>query len=114
MGQSLLDHCPPGALAPWPRSAGHLHDAAHRLRLTALPLMHDLHPTKPPPAPLDLPDPNPPTDRTVIADVLAASDRQAPDPLLYYAVDAAIWLTNLQGVVTAIRPAADGRTAKAH
>ncbi|MFE2140691.1 FUSC family protein [Streptomyces sp. NPDC059456] len=110
MGQSLLDHCPPGTLAAWPRSAAHLHDAAHRLRLTALPLMYDLHPTNPPPAPLELPDPSPPTDLTVIADVLAASDGQAPDPLLYHAVDAAIWLTSLQRVVTAISPAADGRT----
>ncbi|MGW1756745.1 hypothetical protein [Streptomyces mirabilis] len=55
--------------------------------------------------------PNAPTDRTVIADVLAASGGHTPDPELYYAVDAAIWLTSLQGVITAIRPAADGRTA---
>ncbi|MFE2324381.1 hypothetical protein ACFXD5_10780 [Streptomyces sp. NPDC059385] len=69
-----------------------------------------LHPANPPPTPLEPPHPNPPTDRTVIADVLAASGGRAPDPLLYNAVDAAIWLTSLQGVVTAISPAAEGRT----
>ncbi|MFF2512991.1 FUSC family protein [Streptomyces sp. NPDC058086] len=111
MGQSLLDHCPPSVLAAWPLSAAHLRDAAHRLRLTALPLMYDLRSRKPRPTPAEPPDPNAPTDRTVIADVLAASGGQTPDPQLYYAVDAAIWLTSLQGVITAIRPAADGRTA---
>ncbi|MEU6550018.1 FUSC family protein [Streptomyces sp. NPDC046915] len=111
MGQSLADHCSPGALAAWPPSAAHLRDAAHRLRLTALPLMYDLRSRKPRPTPAEPPAPNAPTDRTVIADVFAASGTRAPDPLLYYAVDAAIWLTGLQGVITAIRRTTDARTA---
>ncbi|MGW4561058.1 FUSC family protein [Streptomyces sp. NPDC004561] len=111
MGQSLVDHCPPGALAAYPLSAAHLRDAAHRLRLTALPLTYDLRSKKPLPAPVEPPAPNMPTDRTVIADLLAASDGRATDPLPYYAVDAAIWLTSLQGVVTAIRRTTDSRTA---
>ncbi|WP_432174604.1 FUSC family protein [Streptomyces sp. Tue6028] len=110
IGQSLVNHCSSGALAAWPLSAAHLRDAAHHLRLTALPLIYDLRSRKPRPAPAEPPDPNAPTDRTVIADVLAASGGRAPDPLLYYAVDAAIWLTSLQTVVTAIRPTTEGRT----
>ncbi|AZS74979.1 FUSC family protein [Streptomyces lydicus] len=111
MGQSLVDHCPPGALAAWPLSATHLRDAAHHLRLAALPLMYNLRSRRWSPAPVDPPAPNTPTDHTVIADVCAASGRRAPDPLLYHAVDAAIWLAGLQRVVTAIRPATEGRTA---
>ncbi|WP_329566630.1 FUSC family protein [Streptomyces sp. NBC_01361] len=111
MGQTLVGHCPPGALTAWPRSAAHLRDAAHHLRLTALPLMHDLRSGKRPPAPVEPPDRNLPTDHTVIADVCAASDGRDPDPLLYYAVDAAIWLTSLQRVVTAIRPSVKGQTS---
>lgn len=111
MGQTLVDHCPPGALAAWPRSATQLRDAAYRLRLTALSLTNDLPSGKHPPAPIEPPDRNVPTDRTVIADVCAASEGRAPDPLVYYAVDAAIWLTSLQRVVTAISPGAEDRTA---
>lgn len=111
MGQTLVDHCPPGALAAWPRSATQLRDAAHHLRLTALSLTYDLRSGKPRPAPVEPPDRNVPTDHTVIADVCAASGGRAPDPLLYYAVDAAIWLASLQRVVTAVRPATEGRTA---
>ncbi|WP_406386476.1 FUSC family protein [Streptomyces sp. NBC_00211] len=111
MGQTLVDHCPPGALAAWPHSATHLRDAAHHLRLTALSLTYDLGSGKQPSALIEPPEANVPTDHTVIADVCAASEGRAPDPLLYYAVDAAIWLTSLQQVVRAIRPAAEGRTA---
>ncbi|MGW3244047.1 FUSC family protein [Streptomyces sp. NPDC001070] len=112
MGQTLVDHCPPGALAAWPLSAAHLRDAAHHLRLTALPLTYDLRSGTRRPAPVEPADRRVPTDRTVIADVCAASGGRAPDPLLYYAVDAAIWLSSLQRVVTAIvRPPAEGRTA---
>ncbi|MFJ9863048.1 FUSC family protein [Streptomyces sp. NPDC101165] len=110
-GQSLVNHCPPGALAAWPVSATHLRDAAHRLRLTALPLMYDLRSEKRRPAPVEPPAPSTPTDRTVIADVFASSGGRATDPLPYYAVDAAIWLTSLQAVVTAIRRTTDVRTA---
>ncbi|MGW2560507.1 FUSC family protein [Streptomyces sp. NPDC001514] len=111
MGQTLVDHCPPGALAAWPRSAAHLRDAAHHLRLTALPLMYDLRSRKPCRASVEPPAPDVPTEHAVIADVCAASDGRAPDPLLYYAVDAAIWLASLQRVVTAISPPTEGRTA---
>ncbi|MDX3238944.1 FUSC family protein [Streptomyces sp. ME03-5709C] len=108
MGQTLVDHCPPGALAAWPLSAAHLRDAAHHLRLTALPLTYDLRSGSIRPSPVEPPDRSVPTDRTVIADVCAASGGRAPDPLLYYAVDAAIWLASLQRVVNAIRrPAED-------
>ncbi|WP_432169855.1 FUSC family protein [Streptomyces sp. 1222.5] len=111
IGQNLANHCPSGALAAWPVSAAHLRDAAHRLRLTTLPLVNDLRSRKPRPPPVEPPDPYARTDHTVIADVLAAADGRAPDPMLYYAVDAAIWLAGLEGVVTAIRPATDGRAA---
>ncbi|WP_326579255.1 FUSC family protein [Actinacidiphila glaucinigra] len=108
MGQTLVDHCPPGALAAWPLSAAHLRDAAHHLRLTTLPLTYDLRSGTLRPAPDESPQRSVPTDRTVIADVCAASGGRAPDPLLYYAVDAAIWLASLQRVVTAVRrPAED-------
>ncbi|MEU5538285.1 FUSC family protein [Streptomyces sp. NPDC020362] len=111
MGQNLLDHCPPGVLAAWPLSAAHLRDAAHRLRLTALPLMYDLRSRKPCRAPVEPPAPDVPTEHAVIADVCAASDGRAPDPMSYYAVDAAIWLASLQRLVTAISPSTEGRTA---
>ncbi|MCX5095706.1 FUSC family protein [Streptomyces sp. NBC_00365] len=111
MGQSLLDHCPPGVLAAWPPSAAHLRDAAHRLRLTALPLMYDLRSRKPCRAPVEPPAPDVPPEHAVIADICAASDGRAPDPMLYYAVDAAIWLASLQRLVTAISPSTEGRTA---
>lgn len=111
MGQTLVDHCPPGALAAWPLSAAHLRDAAHHLRLTALPLTYDLRSGSMRPAPVEPPDRSVPTDRTVIADVCAASGGRAPDPLLYYAVDAAIWLASLQRVVNAIRRPAEDRAA---
>lgn len=108
MGQILVDPVPAGRAGGL---AAQLRDAAHHLRLTALSLTYDLHSGKPRPAPVEPPDRNVPTDRTVIADVCAASGGRAPDPLLYYAVDAAIWLASLQRVVTAIRPATEGRTA---
>ncbi|MGW8552182.1 FUSC family protein [Streptomyces tubercidicus] len=111
MGQSLLDHCPPGALATWPLGAAHLRDAAHRLRLTALPLMYDLRSRKPCRAPVGPPAPDVPPEHAVIADMCAASDGQAPDLMLYYAVDAAIWLASLQRLVTAISPSTEDRTA---
>ncbi|WP_257004741.1 FUSC family protein [Streptomyces sp. Tue6028] len=111
IGQSLRNHCAPGALAAWPLSATHLRDAAHRLRLTALPLMNDLRSKKPRPTPVVPLAPNTPTDRTVIADVFAASGGRATDPLQYYAVDAALWLTSLQVMVTAIRRGSDARVA---
>lgn len=108
MGQSLLEHCPPGALAAWPRSAMQLRDAAHRLRSTVCLLVDDLRSRKPHPAPAaESVAPTPPTDRTVIADVLAASGDRTPDPQLYHAVDAAIWLTSLQDTISAIHPRTD-------
>ncbi|MFC9278243.1 FUSC family protein [Streptomyces collinus] len=102
MGQSLVDHCSSGALAAWPLSAARLRDAAHRLRLTALPLVDDLRSSKPRPPPGEPPAPSTRTDSIVIADVLTDSGGRATDPLPYYAVDAAIWLTSLQRVVTAL------------
>ena len=42
-----------------------------------------------------------PADRTVINDVCVASSGRPPDPLLYYAVDAAIWLASLQRAIGA-------------
>ncbi|WP_406356932.1 FUSC family protein [Streptomyces sp. NBC_01635] len=111
MGQTLIEHCLPGALAAWPDTAAHLRDAANHLRLTALSLTYDLRSGKPRPAPVEPADQTVPTDHAVIADVCAASGGRAPDPLLYYAVDAAIWLASLQRVVTAVRPATEGRRA---
>ncbi|MEU4032594.1 hypothetical protein [Streptomyces collinus] len=106
IGQSLLDHCAPGALAVWPLSAAHLRDAALRLRLTALPLAYDLR-AEPHPASVEPRAPDTPTDRTVIADVFASSAGRPADPLPYYAVDAALWLTSLQRTVTALRRTPD-------
>ncbi|MFE2132810.1 FUSC family protein [Streptomyces sp. NPDC059466] len=103
MGQVLLDNCPPGALSAWPRSAAHLRDAAHRLRLSTLRFSHELCSGRGRPPPADGPAGGEPADSTVIRDVCAASAGRAPDPLLYYAVDAAIWLASLQRAIGAAR-----------
>lgn len=112
MGQILLDNCPPGALSAWPLSAAHLRDAAHRLRLSTLEFSHDLRSGQGRPAPVDGPTDDAPADSTVIRDVCAASAGRDPDPLLYYAVDAAIWLASLQRAIGAARTprAATGTT----
>ncbi|MET7728676.1 FUSC family protein, partial [Streptomyces mirabilis] len=110
-GQTLVKACPPGALAAWPVSAEHLRNAAHHLQLTALPLAEDLHSGTTRDSPAEPPVQGAPTDRMVIADVCAASGGRAPDPLLYYAVDAAIWLASLQRAVMAIRPDPQARAA---
>ncbi|MFJ4846969.1 FUSC family protein [Streptomyces sp. NPDC088733] len=105
MGQVLLDNCPPGALSAWPLSAAHLRDAAHRLRGLALPFSYDLILGRERAFPENPHPDDAPTDRTVIHDVCTASAGGAPDPLLYYAVDAAIWLASLQAAIAAARPA---------
>ncbi|MFD9092288.1 FUSC family protein [Streptomyces collinus] len=107
IGQSLLDHCAPGALAVWPLGAAHLRDAALRIRLSALPLTYEPRSRKPHPPPVEPRAPDTPTDRTVIADVFASSRGRPADPLPYYAVDAALWLTSLEGMVAAIRRTPD-------
>ncbi|MFD8076784.1 FUSC family protein [Streptomyces sp. NPDC059718] len=103
MGQVLLDNCPPGALSAWPRSATHLRDAAHRLRLSTLPFSQALRSGDDRPAPVDGTTGDAPADTTVIHDVCLASHGRAPDPLLYYAVDAAIWLASLRRAIGAAR-----------
>ncbi|MFD3492638.1 FUSC family protein [Streptomyces sp. NPDC058690] len=103
MGQVLLDNCPPGALSAWPLSAAHLRDAAQRLRLSTLPFSCDLRSGRVQPAPVDGHADDAPADSTVIHDVCLASAGRAPDPLLYYAVDAAIWLASLQRAIGAAR-----------
>ncbi|MEU0185888.1 FUSC family protein [Streptomyces sp. NPDC006207] len=103
MGQVLLDNCPPGALSAWPRSATHLRDAAHRLRLSTLPFSHALRSGEEQAAPADGTTDDAPADTTVIHDVCLASPGRAPDPLLYYAVDAAIWLASLRRAIGAAR-----------
>ncbi|WP_406320042.1 FUSC family protein [Streptomyces sp. NBC_01637] len=103
MGQVLLDNGPPGALSSWPLSAAHLRDAAHRLRLSTLPFSYDLRSGRDRPAPVDGHADDAPADSTVIHDVCLASAGRAPDPLLYYAVDAAIWLASLQRAIGAAR-----------
>lgn len=77
MGQTLIEHCLPGALAAWPDTAAHLRDAANHLRLTALSLTYDLRSGKPRPAPVEPADQTVPTDHAVIADVCAASGGRA-------------------------------------
>ncbi len=103
MGQVLLDNCPPGALSAWPRSAAHLRDAAHRLRLGSLPFSHGLRSGQDQPAPVGGHADEAPADTTVIHDVCVASAGREPDPLLYYAVDAAIWMASLQRAIGAAR-----------
>lgn len=97
--QTLHHRCPPGALAAWPRAAASLRDAAGRLRHTCEALAAQLR-SGGNPAPSS--DTFPPADEAVIAQLCATAHGDRLDPRLFYAVDAAVWLSSLQAALAAI------------